>query len=122
MTIPLSVQIAEVERELALRANVFPGLVSRKKMRQAEADKHTENMQAVLKTLKWLQGNDVPPELPRPGDLLAALVHLRNVTTRIEGEPRDMLLGRLDGVRRVIEDVLTGIPLPKVKGAKELQP
>ena len=55
--IPLDHQIAEVKRELAMRSRVFPGLVARGKMRQGEADQHTERLQAVLKTLEWLQLN-----------------------------------------------------------------
>jgi hypothetical protein len=121
VTIPLSVQIAEVERELALRANVYPGLVSRKKMRQAEAEKHTENMMAVLKTLRWLQGNDVPAELPRPGDLLAAMIHIRTLGADADGASDAVMAEAIVEIRKVIADVLTGIPLPKVEGAKEPQ-
>lgn len=58
MTVPLTDQIAEVERELALRSRVYPGLVAKKKMRQGEADEHTRRMQAVLATLRWLQKNE----------------------------------------------------------------
>lgn len=50
-------QITEVEREIALRRSVYPGLVSRGKLRQAEADLHTAQMQAVLETMKWCERN-----------------------------------------------------------------
>lgn len=48
-------QIKEVARELALRRNVYPGFVSRGKMREAEAAEHIEKLDAVLETLKWLR-------------------------------------------------------------------
>ena len=50
--ITLDDQIAEVKRELYFRGRVYPGLVSRGKMTQAEADKHTARMRAVLATLE----------------------------------------------------------------------
>lgn len=55
---PISAQIAEVKREIALRTSVYPGLIGRGKMRPAEADLHKERMQAVLATLEWLQENE----------------------------------------------------------------
>jgi hypothetical protein len=55
MTVTLDQQIAEVERELALRSRVYPGLVAKKKMRQSEADEHTRRMQDVLATLRSLR-------------------------------------------------------------------
>jgi hypothetical protein len=55
MTSSLNEQIAEVERELALRSRVYPGLVAKNKMRQSEADEHTRRMQAVLATLRSLR-------------------------------------------------------------------
>lgn len=56
--IPLDQQIAELKRELALRANVYPGFVARGKMRQGEADLHIARMTAALHTLMWLQENE----------------------------------------------------------------
>ncbi len=55
----LDQQLAEVKREIALRRNVYPGFVARKKMRQGEADEHLARMEAVLQTLEWLQTNEV---------------------------------------------------------------
>lgn len=48
----LEAQIAEVEREIALRKNVYPGLVFRRKMREAEAAEHLLLMECVLLTLQ----------------------------------------------------------------------
>lgn len=48
-------QIAEVRRELALRRNVYPGLVRSGKMRESEADLCTQRMEAVLATLMFCQ-------------------------------------------------------------------
>lgn len=52
---PLREQITEVKRELYFRSRVYPGLVGRGKMTQADADKHTERMAAVLLTLEELE-------------------------------------------------------------------
>lgn len=56
--IPIDQQIAEVKRELAMRAAVYPGLVTKKKMRQGEADLHVARMTAALKSLEWMQANE----------------------------------------------------------------
>lgn len=56
--IPLNQQISEVQRELSMRAAVYPGLVAKKKMRQGEADMHTARMTAALKSLEWLAANE----------------------------------------------------------------
>lgn len=53
--ISLRMQIEEVERELALRARVYPGQVHMGKMRQSIADYHMARMQAVHDTLMQLQ-------------------------------------------------------------------
>ncbi|MEM1370594.1 MAG: hypothetical protein AAGG72_00040 [Pseudomonadota bacterium] len=58
MTVPLSQQIACVKREIAFRNRVYPGQVSRGKMRKSEADHEVETMTAVLRTLEWLQLNE----------------------------------------------------------------
>lgn len=62
--ISLAQQISEVQRELALRSQVYPKFVAQKKMRQGEADLHTARMQAVLLTLQlkeieWLKSGGV---------------------------------------------------------------
>jgi hypothetical protein len=53
--IPLAGQIAEIKRELAMRANVYPRLVAERKMRQSEADLCISRMEAVLATLMFCQ-------------------------------------------------------------------
>lgn len=50
-------QIEEVEREIALRKNVYPRLVHRGEMRQSVADYHMARMAAVLRTLEWSRDN-----------------------------------------------------------------
>lgn len=56
--VSLASQIAEVERELAMRPAVYKRLVDNRQMRQAEAELHIERMQSVLTTLTWLQANE----------------------------------------------------------------
>lgn len=52
---PIEAQIAEVKRELSLRANVYPARVAKAAMTQAEADEHTARMEAVLETLQRVE-------------------------------------------------------------------
>lgn len=54
----LTAQIAEVRHELRMRAEVYPRLVASRKLRQGEADYHTNCLEAVLSTLTWLQENE----------------------------------------------------------------
>ena len=58
MKIPLARQIEEVERELALRAMVYPRLVAKGEMRSVVADDHVAQLSAVLATLRWLARNE----------------------------------------------------------------
>jgi hypothetical protein len=109
-TVSLKSQIAEVDRELALRRNVYNRETKPKKI--AENELHMAHMRAVLGTLKWLDGNDVPSDLPRPGDLLAALVHIRKVLHEGTDATSDETRSEIS---RVVADVLTGIPLPKLE-------
>lgn len=51
--IPIAQQLAEVRRELALRAAVYPRHVAAGKMTKAQADHCMAAMTAVLKTLEW---------------------------------------------------------------------
>lgn len=55
----LSSQIAEVRRELALRRNVYPGLVRSRRMKESEAEIHMDVMKSVLATLEELQAKTV---------------------------------------------------------------
>jgi len=56
--VSLNEQIAEVMRESALRENVYPGLISRGKLKQREADYCMDRLRAVLDTLLWLRNNE----------------------------------------------------------------
>ncbi|RWE48581.1 MAG: hypothetical protein EOS79_08585 [Mesorhizobium sp.] len=51
-------QIAEVQREIALRRNVYPNRIRDGKMRQSEADLCMRRIEAVLATLMFCQANE----------------------------------------------------------------
>jgi len=51
LDIPLTEQIAEVKRELAMREKVYPSQVRMHRMTQATATKQVRTMRAVLNTL-----------------------------------------------------------------------
>lgn len=53
--IPLALQIKEVQRELAMRASVYPGLVKAEKMTEGDAARHMAVMEAALHTLQILR-------------------------------------------------------------------
>lgn len=57
MTIPLKDQIAEVGRELGMRKGVYAKWVQSGRMTQEDSDKHIARLDAVYKTLKWLEAN-----------------------------------------------------------------
>ncbi|RFC63630.1 hypothetical protein DYI37_11540 [Fulvimarina endophytica] len=57
-TLSLRSQIAEVCREIEQRRKTYPRLVSNGSMRQGVAELHIANMQAVLRTLRWLEQNE----------------------------------------------------------------
>lgn len=50
-------QIAEVRRELAMRQNVYPKLISRGKLKLGESQLCTMRMEAVLVSLEFLRDN-----------------------------------------------------------------
>lgn len=69
--ISIEQQISEIQREIGLRKNVYPGLVARGKMRQGEADEHMARIEAALTTLQWIRDNRAwvlaaTPESPLP--------------------------------------------------------
>ena len=69
--ISIEQQISEIQREIGLRKNVYPGLVARGKMRQSEADEHMARIEAALTTLQWIRDNRAwvlaaTPESPMP--------------------------------------------------------
>lgn len=53
--ITLADEIAEVEREIAMRRKVYPRWVETKRMGQQQADRHIAVMEAVLERLRALQ-------------------------------------------------------------------
>jgi hypothetical protein len=52
--IPLQAQLAEVNREIALRERVYPRWIEAGKIPQAKADRSLEHMRAVAVTLRDL--------------------------------------------------------------------
>jgi hypothetical protein len=54
-TVRLEQQVACLRREIGYRERVYPGLVSRGKMRPAEAEYEIATMGAALKTLQFVQ-------------------------------------------------------------------
>lgn len=69
--ISIEQQISEIQREIGLRKNVYPGLVARGRMRQGEADEHMARIEAALTTLQWIRDNRAwvlaaTPESPLP--------------------------------------------------------
>jgi len=58
MRISLASQIAEIDRELAIRREVYPRQVASRAMRQGIADLQIIHLQAVRDTLVWLQSNE----------------------------------------------------------------
>lgn len=51
-------QIRAVQREIAMRGNVFGKRVAAGRMTRAEADKEIANMQAVLETLERVKQSE----------------------------------------------------------------
>ncbi len=71
--ISLNQQIEEVAREIDMRRSVYPGLVSKGKMRESAAILHRNRMLAVLQTLEWLRANETAIR----EDVLASAAHRR---------------------------------------------
>lgn len=53
----ISQQIEEVRYELMKREQVYPRLYSNGKLRRSEGEYHVARMNAVLKTLQWVEEN-----------------------------------------------------------------
>jgi hypothetical protein len=51
----LAQQIEEIERELRLRAEVYPRWIASGKMKKSVADYHMDRMRAVFDTLKRIE-------------------------------------------------------------------
>lgn len=58
MKISLIGQIAEIDREIAMRQRVYPEQIRRGKMRQAEADLLMVRIHAVRASLVFLKANE----------------------------------------------------------------
>jgi hypothetical protein len=58
MKISLTCQIAEIDRELAKRREVYPRLVASRAMRQSYADLQIAHLKAARDTLAWLKTNE----------------------------------------------------------------
>lgn len=56
--VPLAEQIAEVEREIAMRESVYPRWVELKRISQAKADRQFAAMSAALETLRGMQSTE----------------------------------------------------------------
>jgi len=107
-----------VEREIALRANVYPGKVARKTMRQAEADYEIACMQAIRGMLKLLIGANVPEDLPQPSDLFAALIHVNQIAAEM---PAGKEVEAIEAIRKVAGYALRGVPIAAPKPKEETQ-
>lgn len=53
--VSLSRQLAELRRERRMRDQVYPRLVAKREMKQAEADYLNESLDAAIATLEWLE-------------------------------------------------------------------
>lgn len=58
MKVSLASQIAEIDRELAQRKQVYPRLVQTRKMNERLAEIQVKHLQAVRETLVWLKDNE----------------------------------------------------------------
>jgi hypothetical protein len=56
--VSLDEQIREIEREIALRISVYKNRIEKGFMKKDAAEKHMQNIRAVLKTLFWLKDNE----------------------------------------------------------------
>lgn len=56
--IDITDQIKAVQREIAMRGNVYGKRIAAGRMTRAEADKEIANMQAVLETLERVQKSE----------------------------------------------------------------
>ena len=54
----LARQIAEVEREIALRKAVYPRLIAQGMLRRPAAWVQVRHLRAAARTLKWLRRNE----------------------------------------------------------------
>lgn len=64
--VSLQEQVAEVERELRLRRNVYPSMISRGNLKESDARRRIEHLEAVLVTLKRLENAPATGDLFQP--------------------------------------------------------
>lgn len=55
---PLETQIAELQRELRMRAQVYPRFVASRKITQDQAIERVDIMETTLALLEWLLRNE----------------------------------------------------------------
>lgn len=55
MKVSIDQQISEVQREIALRRNVYPKMIAAGKLRDGEARECQRRLAAVLDTLIWVR-------------------------------------------------------------------
>lgn len=55
--VPIEDQIAELAREIAMRAQVYPQLILSRRLSQAAADKQIARLTAAAASLRWLADN-----------------------------------------------------------------
>jgi transcription elongation GreA/GreB family factor len=67
MSIPLNEQIAEVEREIRMRARVYPDWIEKKRLKPETAETKLAALRAAQSTLMWLERNMawIKPEAQR---------------------------------------------------------
>ena len=58
MTIPLEDQIKEVEREIRMRARLYPEWVEKKRLKPETADHKLAALRAAQSSLVWLEANE----------------------------------------------------------------
>jgi hypothetical protein len=63
MTYALTDQIAELEREIGMRARLYPQWIQKGSLKQPVADRQLGAMRAALKTLESLQREQAHPRL-----------------------------------------------------------
>jgi hypothetical protein len=118
MALSLKSQVAEVKRELSLRARVYSRETVPKKI--SENELHLEHMRAVLKTLEWLHGNNVPPNLPNPGTVAAAMFYVMRLAGAVVVKP-DTAKKRLAAIVEACTNALQGLPPPDQLSDAELE-
>ena len=118
MALSLKSQVAEVKRELSLRARVYSRETVPKKI--SENELHLEHMRAVLKTLEWLAGNNVPPTLPNPGTIVAAMFYVLRLAGAVVVKP-DTAKKRLAAIDEACRNALQGLPPPDMLSDAELE-